>query len=251
MTDNRKAMFRYNAIARQAILNGIDLSEGALADELIEMCEFIAQSHIENLTYNAFLPSLNEAERHIDAILYHLSEAIRHIDFDGDWERRDKFWAKAFVDANGDLPAARWFGWSKFARSLETAHHHLRRFAERKLRSLQLEKGGGVAALEIHYLKQLSSAYCHILKRKPGRSKSTIGPFVRFAWVAMVPVLLDRMPTIETLNERWARLKYDPSGTKLDLRVLEEMKAAYFLELGASSAPLKDHCSPGDEANVP
>jgi hypothetical protein len=88
MTDYRKAMFRYDAMGRRAILNAIDLSDGALADELIEMCAFISQSHLENVVYYTNYPSLNEAENRINSILYHLSEAIRHIDFDGDRERR-------------------------------------------------------------------------------------------------------------------------------------------------------------------
>jgi hypothetical protein len=228
MSDDRKPLFRYNESSRRAILTSIDLSEGAVADELIEMCECISQSHLDNVIYYTNYPSLNESENRINSILYHLSEAIRHIEFDGDRERRDKFWANVFVDANGDLPQARWFGWSKFARSIEAAHHHLRRFAERRLKTMQLEKGGGLVALETSYLKQLSSAYCHILNRKPGRSKSTIGPFVRFAWAAMEPILCDRAPTVETLNERWARLKYDAGQTKIDLRAIEELKRNYF-----------------------
>jgi hypothetical protein len=228
MSDDRKPLFRYNEDSRRAILTSIDLSEGALADELVEMCELLAQTHLCNVNFFADYPDKNEAKDRIYAILYHLGEAIRQADFDGDLNRRNNFWATVFTDANGVLPPDRWFGWSKFARSMEAAHHHLRRFAERRLQALQLENVGGSSALETNYLKQLSCAYYHILKRKPGRSKSTIGPFVRFAWAAMAPILNDRAPTIETLNERWARLKYDPVGTELKVDAIENMKATHF-----------------------
>ena len=121
------------------------------------------------MNFFADYPDKDEAKDRIYAILYHLGEVIRHADFNGDLNRRNNFWATVFTDANGVLPPDRWFGWSKFARSMEAAHHHLRRFAERRLQALQLENVGGSFC-----------AYYHILKRKPGRSKSTIGPFVRF-----------------------------------------------------------------------
>jgi hypothetical protein len=192
------------------------------------MCELLAQTYICHVDFFADYPNKNEANDRIDAILYHLREVLRHADFDGDHNRRKNFWVTVFIDGNGVLPPDRWFGWSKFARSMEAAHHHLRRFAERRLQALQFENVGGSSALENGYLKQLSCAYYHILKRKPGRSKSTIGPFVRFAWAAMAPVLDDHTPTIETLNERWARLKYDPVGTKLSEEALQDLKATHF-----------------------
>lgn len=177
MSDDRKPLFHYNNSSRRAILTSIDLSEGALSNELVEMCELLAQIYICNVDFFADYPNNNEANDRIYAILYHLREVLRHADFDGDHNRRKNFWVTVFIDGNGVLPPDRWFGWSKFARSMEAAHHHLRRFAERRLQALQFENVGGSSALENGYLKQLSCAYYHILKRKPGRSKSTIGPF--------------------------------------------------------------------------
>lgn len=222
-----KTLFAYDAQDSQAILDSIGLAEGVLAEKLLEMCRLIAQVHLDNVQWYRSYPRPSDAQHRVSSILFHLSEAMRHAKFDGDYNQRDKFWASVFVDSAGEAHSEGWGRWLRLTRSLEAAHHLLRRFAERKLKALQSEKDGSVGALEAGYLRQLSCAYTHILSRKPGRSKSTIGPFVRFAWAAMRPVLLERAPTIETLNERWARLKYDPSNASFDPRALEEMKRDY------------------------
>ena len=77
MSDDRKPLFRYNEDSRRAILTSIDLSEGALADELVEMCELLAQTHLCNVNFFADYPDKNEAKDRIYEILYHLGEAIR------------------------------------------------------------------------------------------------------------------------------------------------------------------------------
>lgn len=43
----------------------------------------------------------------------------------------------------------------------------------------------------------------------------------------MAPVLGTRMPTIDTLNERWARLKYDFTKTKLNDLAMKEFDEFY------------------------
>lgn len=225
MSDGRKAMFRYDPAARKRILQAIGPSDDAVAEELIEMCELVAQTCLDNQEYFASFPSKNESKKHIDAILHHIEQLLKYADFDGDKEKRNRFWVQAVEDEERVKFSDRFYRWSALARSLEAAHHLIRRFSERRFDSLY---SNIMISSQNFFLEQIGCVYFSIINRKPGRSKSTIGPFIRFAWAAMVPVFGDSAPSIDSLNERWARMKFDPIRKKLNPVALKEMREDYY-----------------------
>lgn len=226
MNDTRRPRFRYDTKSRRLILASIALEEGEIADKLIYTCEVMANIHMDSIEYFAAYPKNNEISHRLSAILYHLRELWQLANFEEDWERRDKFWANALVNSRGEPMPERWQKLKKFNRSIEAAYYHLCRHSEKQL-GKTVGKASDDRGSQNGFLRQLSCAYFHVLGRKPGRSKSTIGPFVRFAWAAMRPVFADEMPTIETINERWARQKYDATRTRLDQRAFAEFERDY------------------------
>jgi hypothetical protein len=93
------------------------------------------------------------------------------------------------------------------------------------------------------FLKMLSVIFYQVLGKKCGRSKSTIGPFVRFAH-AVMSELPSITPQIETINERWARLEFRPEGKKW----IEEYVEAYCVRRGIPSPLQWSENPPGKKA---
>jgi hypothetical protein len=141
-------------------------------------------------------------------------EAYELLSFQGEVEIAAKFWKLVLSDSFLYVEKNRWESFVKLTRSFLAAHHLLRRVSERKQFDSKWWKENSLHAFDLDFLQQLSYVYFHVLKRKPGRSKSTIGPFVRFAWAAMRPVLGRRTPTIDSLNNKWARLRCDSTKSK-------------------------------------
>jgi hypothetical protein len=58
-------------------------------------------------------------------------------------------------------------------------------------------------------INYLADNYLTVMGKEPGRSKSSIGPFVRYAFEVLSSVPFLRSPkTVDALNERWARGRY-------------------------------------------
>src|SRR5271165_4239520 len=222
MEARRKPRYRYNAVSRKAILDSIAIHDLEIAERLIEECEIVATIHFHTITFQANFPNFESADRRITLILDHLGKALDLVNFDGDGELTGRFWGHILADDSGDVPRERWEKFLRLKRSVHAAHHLLRRASERENFESKWREDNSLSVLEIEYVKDLAGIYWHTLRRKPGRSKTTIGPFVRFAWAAMNPILGERMPMIDSLNDKWARLKHDATKTSLnDLSVLQ------------------------------
>jgi hypothetical protein len=157
----------------------------------------------------------------MSSILKGISDTMQLVEFDGEKEVARAFWTTVLLDPSGKLPSKRLDGFLRLTRSVTAARHYLRRFSERDAIRLAFTKDTSDNAREAHLLKQFACVFYHVLGRKPGRSKSTVGPFVRFAWAAMAPVVRKRMPPIDALNDKWARLQYDVAKTRFGLSVEE------------------------------
>jgi hypothetical protein len=221
VTEPRRSRFRYGPESRQAILSAIPLSEGEIATSIVAMCERVATHHVAMTELYVGYPSQRLAERRIESILQRMSELIDLVEFDPGSDVAKVFWLDIFAGPSANVPHERLAKFEKFTRSFAAAHHLLRRFSERDGFQKAWIQSTSETAFETRFLQQLACVYYHILGRKPGRSKSTVGPFVRFAWAAMTPVLRKRMPTIDALNDKWARLRYDATKTKVDMTVAE------------------------------
>jgi hypothetical protein len=216
MEDLRRPRYRYDVVSRQAILDSISIFNPDVAKILIDECEIVATIHLHTIVFQANFPNYDNASYRITSILDHLGQVLDLVNFDGDSELAGRFWAQILMDAYGDVPPDRWDKFLKLTRSVHAARHLLRRASQHKGFESKWKENNSLSVLEIEYIKDLAGIYWHTLKRKPGRSKSTIGPFVRFAWAAMNPVLGDRMPTIDSLNDKWARLRFDTTKTHLN-----------------------------------
>jgi hypothetical protein len=221
VAEQRRSRFRYGPESRQAILSAIPLSEGETATSIVAMCERVATHHITIVELYVGYPTRRLAERRIESILQRMSELIDLVEFDPGSDVANLFWQDIFSGPSATVSYERLSKFARLARSFTAAHHLLRRFSERDGLQKTWLQGTSVAAFETRFLQQLACVYYHILHRKPGRSKSTVGPFVRFAWAAMTPVLQKRMPTIDALNDKWARLRYDATKTKVGMTVGE------------------------------
>jgi hypothetical protein len=205
--------FSYDASSRRAILEAIDISDPDVCKELIADCEAVSRIYLDGISYYGNLLNMDSVDERITRILDLAKRAYDLTMFDDQTEIAKKFWRLALADSSGNLDESRWDRFIKLTRSIRAAHHLLRRASERKEFESKWREDNSERAYDLDLLKQISCVYFHVLKPKPGRSKSTIGPFVRFAWAAMRPVLGPRMPTIDSLNNRWARLRYDPTKT--------------------------------------
>jgi hypothetical protein len=215
MEDLRRPRYRYDVVSRQEILDSIPIFNLDVAKILIDECEIVATIHLHTIGFQANFPNYNNASYRITSILDHLGQVLDLVSFDGDSELAGRFWTQILMDDSGVVPEDRWARFLKLTRSVYAARHLLGRASQNKGFESKWKENNSLSVLEIDYVKDLAGIYWHTLKRKPGRSKSTIGPFVRFAWAAMNPVLGDRMPTIDSLNDKWARLRFD--ATKLQL----------------------------------
>jgi hypothetical protein len=213
MEDRRKPRYRYDARSRQEILDSIPILDPSVSHVIIDECEIVATIHLHTIAFQANFPTFDSANHRIGTILNHLQGAFELAHFDDDVKLAARFWRHILEDDYGDVPADRWDRFVKLTRSVRAAQHLLRRASGREGFKSKWKEDNSLSVLEVEYLTDLAGVYWHSLQRKPGRSKSTIGPFVRFAWAAMNPILRDRMPTIDSLNDKWARLRFDATKT--------------------------------------
>jgi hypothetical protein len=192
-------------------------------DEAIDACEHIASVHNHDIEFWPQFMDWSAADERITKIANLLLAARELAHFEGDREKSIHFWWKVLSNGNGDVPDQRWNGLWRFLRSVDAAHHYLYRWSERGTKG-NWRKEISLSYFEREFLRELAAAYYQLLGKVPGRSKSTIGPFVRFAYAAMAPVLGTRMPTIEALNDRWARTKYDVRSQKMSEISVEQFK---------------------------
>jgi hypothetical protein len=120
------------------------------------------------------------------------------------------------LNRKGKLPEWRWYFFKRLFNSTIFAGNFLFAILHNEKPSVKLSDKEFSIKLNLDltgnmFLKDLAFVYWHILGKVPGRSKSTIGPFIRFAHAAMVAFVGEGLsPSIETVNERWARLDFDP-----------------------------------------
>jgi hypothetical protein len=228
--DTDEDFYVFEPESRKAILQSIGLPEGELADRLILYCEFAADAALSDWDFYSKMPNLKSAKKRLDDIWWHIHCAIELASFNGNNEQSDIFWrivlrGKKLEEFQSD--------WNRFARAYNmmiVSRRYLERvnldrlmFSNKKYCTDILNEcvtGSG-------FLKTLSVIYYHVLGKKCGRSKSTIGPFVRFAHAVMseLPALT---PSIETINERWARMEFEPEGKAW----IEEYVRAYCARRG-------------------
>jgi hypothetical protein len=228
MEDHRKPRYRYDTMSRQDILTSIPVYDPAVAELLIDECEIVATIHLHTIEFQSQFPNFDGAEQRAESILCHVRETLDLICFDGESELAGRFWRHIYTDVSGDVMQDRLDKFEKLIRSVQAAHHLLRRALERKILKSNWREDNSLSTLESEYIRDLAGVYWIALKRKPGRSKSTIGPFVRFAWAAMRPILDERMPTIDSLNDKWARLRIDITKSRIDQRSVRQFERYYF-----------------------
>jgi hypothetical protein len=227
MNQDDDEFFVYSPEQRKAILSAIGLPEGDVANKLILGCEYIADTMLSNWDYYMPFPRDKEMRNALNRIAWHMEQIIEIADFGGDLQLRDKLWANVLMNKRGILPNIRWKMFVKLYNSISFTTKFLRLIARKEKSSLWL--GDTKSSLDpekelngnIH-LKQLACHYYVTLGKLPGRSKSTIGPFIRFAHATMVSLSEGLTPSIETLNERWARLDYDPRGKSVPEKHVRE-----------------------------
>jgi hypothetical protein len=218
-------IFVFDPEERAAILRSIGLPEGELADRLIFYCEMVADKAYKDLDYYFPLPSAKEARQRIYEILWHISAAIRLATFNSDMDMANKFWNVILFRRKGVILGTTWKRFCFALRMLVVAKKFLERV---KINEYMFARGERNIEVFKNYatgnesLKTLSVVYCHVLRKKCGRSKSTIGPFVRFAHAVMLAIAGDLTPPVETINERWARLDFDPTTKHLDKKAIAE-----------------------------
>ncbi|KAF2990149.1 hypothetical protein OGR47_11465 [Methylocystis sp. MJC1] len=226
-------LFVFDKDQRAAILASINLAEGELADRLILLCEMAADSAFIDWDIYDSLPNVKSAKWRIDGICWHLDQAIELASFGNDVEARGKFWAVVLGDKNRVLlDSTR----TRFVNAYNTIVLIGRYLAKLKIDGKLTRKRYSIDVLREcvcgnDILKLLAVIYVHVLNRKCGRSKSTIGPFVRFAHSVMYSIAGDLTPPIETINERWARLSFEPTGKRL----LKDCVDAYCAKRGVRS----------------
>jgi hypothetical protein len=209
-------MFTYSPEARRAILASIGLEEGQVADRLIVGCEIVAGNMLHNWSFFSPLPNDKETRRILNEIFWHISEIIRIASFNDNIEVRDRFWRLVLLNRRGKLPPWRWYFFKRLFNSMIFGGNFLFAVLHNSKPSVKLsDKEFSINANRDLtgriFLEDLAVVYWHSLGKAPGRSKSTIGPFIRFAHAAMVAFVGEGLaPSIETLNERWARLDFDP-----------------------------------------
>jgi hypothetical protein len=224
MEDRRKPRYRYDTMSRQDILASIPIHDPAVAELLIDECEIVATIHLHTIEFQSQFPNFEGAEQRVKSILYHVRETLDLISFGGDSELSGRFWRHIYTDVSGEVKQDRLDKFIKLIRSVHTAHHLLRRTSERNNLKSNWREDNSLSMFENEYIRDLAGVYWFTLKRKPGRSKSTIGPFVRFTWAAMRPILDERMPTIDSLNDKWARLRIDITKSRIDQRSVRQFE---------------------------
>ncbi len=243
--DTEEDFYVFEPEDRLAILKSVRLQEGELADKLILFCEIAADQALYEWDYYSGLPNIKEANRRIDEIYQHVVALIDLVSFGDDHERRNAFWGVILRNKREGLSQSRWDKFTAFVSGLLLAKVFLKSiklnekmFTSSKYTIDELKK----RTTGNEFLKSLSFIYSSVLERRPGRSKSTIGPFVRFAHAVMFALAGSLTPPIETLNERWARLDFDPSKRRWNEDSVDE----YCRKRGIKSPLKPDGNSPGD-----
>jgi hypothetical protein len=220
-------IFTYSPEQRQTILASIGLPENEIANKLIFGCEMVADTIIYNWDYFTPLPDDRETKQILTTIAWHMDEIIRIASFDGDKRARDKFWGMILLNRSQNLPRWRWNKFTDLLYWNTIAFNYLASIINNDKSSAWIaEKETSILSEKQltgkKHLKSLAVVYYSALGKIPGRSKSTIGPFIRFAHAAMFAMAGSLTPSIETLNERWARLDFDPSKMRLQKSALQE-----------------------------
>lgn len=211
----KRKRYRYNPKARAKIRASVPFPD-SLMEEVIEACEHIASTHVYDVAFWPRFMKWDAADDRITKILDHLFKAHELAYFEGDAKQAEVFWARVLSDKYGEVADHRWDKFWSFLRSIVAAHHYLRRWSEQTAKNREWCTDISLTHFEGVFLKELACTYYQLLGKLPGRSKSTVGPFIRFAHSAMAPVLGPRMPSLEALNDRWARLKYDVRSKELN-----------------------------------
>jgi hypothetical protein len=220
-------IFTYNLEQRQAILASIGIPEGEIANKLIFGCEMVADIILHNWDYFLSLPDDRETKQILTRIAWHMNEIIRIASFDDDKGVSDRFWMMILLNRNQHLPLWRWNKFTNLRYNINIGFNYLASIINNDKPSAWIcDKETSILSEKQltgnKHLKSLAVVYYSALGKIPGRSKSTIGPFIRFAHAAMFAMAGNLTPSIETLNERWARLDFDPSKRRLQKSVLQE-----------------------------
>jgi hypothetical protein len=228
---DRVGRFYYSEDEKRNILNAIGLSDGKIADRLIYECETVTHRFIASSRNYAELPTDKQMILRLHRINWHLEQVLLLAKFQNEDKSSDaylKFWSVVLITKRLTLPEWRMKKFRKLYNGIAIASRYLDSIIYNE-ESSSLIAGNEYSVDDdkqlcgAKHLKTLSCVFFNVLNKKPGRSKSTIGPFVRFAYAAMLPASPRLTPSIETLNERWARLKFDPREKSLIQIELKEI----------------------------
>lgn len=185
----------------------------------------VADKAFNDLDYYFPLPTAREARRRVSEILWHINAAIRLATFNDDVELTGKFWNVILFRKKGVILSTTF---KRFGVTLKVLFL-IKKFLERvEIHEYMFARGYDNIDVFKNYatgnesLKSLSVVYYHVLGKKCGRSKSTVGPFARFAHAVMLAIAEDLTPPVETINERWARLDFDPTTKRWDKKTIDE-----------------------------
>lgn len=225
--EDQEDIFTFSEEDRRSILASIGLANGPVANKLIVGCEIATEDALHNWSYFSSLPNDKETRRVLNEIFWHISEIIRIASFDDNIEVRDKFWKLVLLNRRGELPSWRWYSFRRLFNQLIFAGNFIFAVLHGHKKSVRLcdENFSIKSNRELtgnRYLKDLALVYWYAFGKPPGRSKSTIGPFVKFAHATMVAFAGELAPSIDTLNERWARLDFDPRKARLNEAALKD-----------------------------
>lgn len=220
-------IFTYSPEQRQTVLASIGLPEGEIANKLIFGCEMVADTIIANWDYFMPLPDDRETKQILDTIAWHMREIIRIASFDDNEEMSDKFWRMILLNRRQMLPHWRWKKYINLYNGIIFGGNYLISIINNDKASAWIcDKETSIRSEKqltgSKHLKSLAVIYYTVFGKIPGRSKSTIGPFIRFAHAAMFAMASSLTPSIETMNERWARLDFDPSEMRLQKSALQD-----------------------------
>jgi hypothetical protein len=200
-------------------------------DKKFDALVFFSEMAVENASHNYFLWNENSnrtsskdhlvrIRRHIDALVNELYWAERA--HGGNF----KFWNALLANKRGNLTDYRWTVFTRISRYINIASLFLDKYFEGTHISYHNSE---IGKKELDYNFQYNRSINHIADiyftftdKVPGRSKSTIGPFVRFAYQILRATTIMVPKSIDALNERWAKSDYVPDKIDLDRSLYAE-----------------------------
>lgn len=229
-TDEDDLFISFSEEKKREILNSLNIKIGTnTANQLMFLTEYCLEATWNRYFYAHDRVDYSRSLDHIKRIRKNIENILAELHYISEYYEEDMFWSTVIANKHRNVTPFRWKIYVRMYSDLFRAYNFFGNYIEKKRVSyVNTDFGNKELDQETAVndtLYELAKIYFTIIGKKPGRSKSTIGPFVRYAYIVLSELPLYKIKSIDSLNDRWANSKVQPRKIKLEIDFAREYAA--------------------------